>query len=100
MFFQYGRTGGAGTSWIYTRVLINGVQGGSTSLSKLENANSDTPYQVIFTVFLDVGWVFSMETYRGSEGNNSGGLIATQPSLAGWDSSPSVLLEIAETTIV
>lgn len=99
MFFQYGRTGASGTSWLYTRVLINGFQGGSTSLSKMENSNSDSPYQVIFSTFLDVGWVFSMETMRGSEGANSGGLIATDPAMTGWDYSPSVLLEISETKL-
>ena len=86
---QYGRTGGGGTAWIYLRFLVNGVQAGVTVLSKLNNANSDFPYQAELTADLPAGVTITGEIWRGSEGTNDGGLFANTPALAGAGSNPS-----------
>ena len=86
---QYGRTGSGGTAWIYLRFLVNGVQAGVTVLSKLNNANSDFPYQAELTADLPAGVTITGEIWRGSEGTNDGGLFANTPVLAGAAVNPS-----------
>lgn len=96
---QYGRSGSSGTSWLYFRTLIafdgvNFVQVGRTVLVKLSNANEDLSTQSLSTIELQQGWKTKVEIMRGSEGNNSGGLIATTPAEGSWSTSYS-----AEATI-
>ena len=91
---QYGRVGASGTSWLYFRTLIafdgvNYVQVGRTVLVKLSNANEDLGTQNISTIQLQQGWKTKVEIMRGSEGNNSGGLIATVPAEGSWTPSYS-----------
>jgi len=96
---QYGRSGSSGTSWLYFRTLIafdgvNFVQVGRTVLVKLSNANEDLSTQNLSTITLQQGWKTKVEIMRGSEGNDSGGLIATTPAEGTWTASYS-----AEATI-
>lgn len=82
---QYGRTGSGGTTNLWQRVLVNGVQAGVSVLAKLNNANSDFPYQAELTALLPAGVVVTVELWRGSEnsGANSGGFYSVAPALAG-----------------
>ncbi len=91
---QYGRTGANGTSWIYFRTTIapdgiNYVQGGRTVLTKLVNSSSSFSFQNVSVSSFQEGWKIRVEVMRGSEGNNTGGLIATDPLEASWSVSPS-----------
>lgn len=100
---QYGRSGSSGTSWLYFRTMIafdgvNFVQVGRTVLVKLSNANEDLSTQNLSTIELQAGWKTKVELMRGSEGNNSGGLIATVPAEGTWTTSYSAEATIQRVT--
>lgn len=92
---QYGRDGAAGTSFIYLRTMIS-VDGGATYfqsgrsvLTKISSSTINLPAQNIATIRLEQGWKTKLEIIRGSEGSDSGGLIATIPAAPGWAPSYS-----------
>lgn len=86
---QAGRTGASGVSLVYGRLLVDGLQSGGSVLAELDNANIIIPLQFNVVTPLTVGQVVTVEIYRDSVGNNSGGLIEGIPSLSGsgWGSA-------------
>ncbi len=91
---QYGRTGAGNVSWLFFWVEVNGTQVGNSVLVKLDNANSDTPFQARRTFDLVPGDVVSLFIVRDSQGNNSGGLVTESATIAINDSpSASVIVE-------
>ena len=97
---QYGRIGGGGTSWIYFRLMlsVDGLtfnQAGRSVLAKLDNANSDIPYQTVISDELEAGWKIRVEVMRGSEGNDSGGLMSDAPVEGTWSPAPSAEIVVS-----
>ncbi len=94
VFFQFGRTSGTGVSIVHLRYLVDGVQNGITLTSKIEDASA-------LRIFSDVAWLeipagsdFTYEIMRDSAGNNDGELVQTNPTLAGWNNSPTALVRV------
>ncbi|MFW0778458.1 MAG: hypothetical protein ACN2B6_12155 [Rickettsiales bacterium] len=94
--FQYGRSGSSGTSWVWFHSKINGTPVSTPSLAKLENANVNIPFASTGALTLTAGATLEIEIWRGSEGNNSGGLIAESPALAGVLPGASALVQVAQ----
>lgn len=96
---QFGRTGGAGTSNINFRALINGTQAGRSISAYLENAN-------VLNLLVDEAWLtlsagidITYELIRDSNGNNSGGTFAGETSgSTGWNPSPCVSVRVERWT--
>lgn len=84
--FQVGRTGSVGTSLIYIRPLINGLETFPPSAFKLSSDDTLIPYTCIFEFALNVDDVVSFQLIRDSAGHNSGGLYCF-PSSHGWASA-------------
>lgn len=89
-----GRTGAAGVSFLYGRALINGVQGGSSVLIELDNANVIIPMQFSLDVPMEIADVLTVEVLRDSSGNDSGGLVSGDPVLVGWNNSASAAVTV------
>lgn len=96
-FLRFGRTGGAGTSIILNRILLSGVQGLNTNACSVDNANATIPFSTTlgFNISLP-GTTLAMQIMRDSSGNNSGGLIATTPTLSSWNVSPSATVIVSK----
>lgn len=92
---QYGRTGAAGVSWLYARILLNGNQISTTVLGKLNGANDDFPGEFNFSLDLVVDDEVSIEIMRGSEGNDSGGLISVVPVEGTWNPVASATMVVS-----
>lgn len=84
--FQVGRTGSVGTSLIYIRPLINGIETCPPSAFRLSSADTLIPYTCIFEFTLNVNDVVSFQLIRDSAGHDSGGLYFF-PSSHGWTSA-------------
>lgn len=85
-----GRSGGAGESQMYFRALVNGVPSGPSSHAIVDNARIEIPFDFEANGMLTAGDILTFEIIRDTDGNNSGGVRAGIPSVAGWASSPSV----------
>ena len=100
IFLQYGRDGGAGTSWLYFRGMIsfdgiNYTQTGGSVLNKVQNSNDDRPFVATFDFSNSPpGTHFRLEIMRGSEGNNSGGLRSFSPAEPSWERSYSAQISL------
>jgi len=92
--FGIGREGASGESLIYLRVLLNGVQFGSSAVAIVDNERIEIPATFEGVVSLVAGDIVTFEMVRDTDGNNSGGLRAGIPSVAGWNPSPSALVTI------
>ena len=97
VIFQFGRTGGAQTSEILFRFLINGAQLGRSVAVKLGNAD-DLRYIDIDNWFnVPAGTTLETEIMRDVSGSNSGGLFQTTPTDEGastWNVVPCAVLRI------
>ena len=93
--FSVGRRGGAaGVAQIYTRGLINGVATQYTSHAIIDNPDVEIPFSFETTLTLTAGDVVTFEIIRDTDANNSGGLYAGVPDVAGWASAPSARIII------
>lgn len=86
---QMGRTGNPGVSIVFMRTLLNGVQIGSSVATALDDADNIVPTTFTGVLSLVVNDIVTVEIYRDSVGNNSGGVFTQVASLAGWVDSPS-----------
>jgi len=84
---QAGRTGSAGVSFLYGRLLVDGFQPASSVLVELDDANVIIPMQFDVVVPLTVGQVVTVEIYRDSAGNNSGGIAQGVPTIGTWNNA-------------
>ena len=94
----YGRTGGAGVSELYFRALIDGTQAGQSVHAKIGNSDVYIPYSDEAWLTLPAGLEIEYEMLRDSSGNNSGGVFAGNPNLAGWNDNPSAALRVERWT--
>ena len=94
---QFGRSGSSGTSELLFRVLTNGVQAGRSVAAKISNANDEQYVENDNWVNIPAGLVITFEVMRDDAGNNSGGLIAYEPTDEGvgtWNNAPSAALRL------
>jgi len=96
--FQFGRTGNPGSSILFGRVLIDGVQLSSSVFSQLDDGEDVIPTFFRGDINAVVGQVLTVEIYRDSSGVNQGGVLAKTAGLAGWLNAPScrMLIEVIE----
>jgi len=92
---QYGRTAAGGASWMFFGALLNGNQVGSSPLVKLDNANSDAPFEEALEFNAIVGDEVTFDFTRDLKGNNSGDLIAETPTDLTREPSPSAVIEVS-----
>lgn len=97
-FFQYGRTGAAGTSVLLNRYLRNGVQEGDSLAAKIDNSDTLVPWSSSIQFTASINDVLTIEVMRDSTGDNSGGLFALNPTLAGWANAPCASIQIYKAT--
>lgn len=91
---QVGRTGATGTSLLFLRALVDGVQAGRSVAFKLGNSNNLTKFSDVTLLTLPVpGTTIKYEIIRDSTGANFGGLFQAT-SADGWNSSPSAALRV------
>jgi hypothetical protein len=97
-FFQYGRTGGVGTSILLNRYLRNGVQEGGSLAAKVDNADTLVPWSSSIQFTAAVNDVLTIEIIRDSTGSDSGGLFAVNPTPVGWANAPCAAIQIYKAT--
>jgi hypothetical protein len=94
--FAVGRRGApSGVSQIYTRALINGVAQGFSSHAILDNPDVEIPFDFEGVGPLAVNDILTFEIIRDTDGNNSGGLYAGNPTVIDWAPSPSASLTMS-----
>lgn len=96
IFLSFGRSGGAGTSEIFWRSLVNGMAVPSVVTGHVKVTSSDVVIPVTLVAiqpFLQ-GDTFAIEFIRDSSGNNSGNLISDTPLASGWAQSSSAFLSV------
>lgn len=93
---QFGRTGGAGTSELLFRVLLNGVQAGRSIHASVQNSNVTSYFENDTWIFLPAGTTLTFEVMRDASGNNSGGIYSFTPSVeaGSWSFSPSSVIRV------
>jgi len=91
---QAGRSGASGTSILMIRILVNGVQFGSSQVSKLTSADEVDSTDSKLLLFLNAGDVVTTQVIRDSAGSNFGGLFA-QTSSHGWNLATSALMVVS-----
>ena len=95
--FQFGRTGGAGTSEVFFRLLVNGVQLGRSVGVKLGNADVLSYIDIDNWFNVPAGTTLDTEIMRDNSGNNSGGIFKTTPTNEGagtWSDVPCTVLRL------
>lgn len=91
---HFGRSGGGGEAELFIRKLINGVVSGSVEHVTLDDTSFAFPHGVFQKQHFNQGDVLTYEIMRDSAGNNSGGLFARIPTLAGWNTAPTASITI------
>lgn len=97
-FFQYGRTGATGTSFLMNRYLRNGTQEGGSLAAKIDNANTLVPWSSSIQFTAAVNDVLTIEIVRDSGGDNSGGLFSLSPTTLAWNDAPCAAIQIYKAT--
>lgn len=95
---QFGRTGSSGTSILLFRVTDGlGNQLGRSISALIDNPNTDRYLENDTWLTVPDNTVLKFEIMRDSAGNNSGGLLATVPTVDGgneWNVAPSAAIRI------
>ena len=91
---QFGRIGSPSSSIIFGRFLLNGVQVSEPVFAQLDDSEDVIPATFEGAIPLTIGDHFTVEIYRDSAGNNSGGVFAKTANLAGWGTAPSCLMTV------
>lgn len=91
---RFGRTAGTGTAQLLWRVLVNGVQIGSTAAVSVTNSDDMIPFTITASLPLAVADVVTSEVVRDSSGNDDGGLRTTTPTLGTWEKSASAVIRV------
>lgn len=92
---QNGRTGATGTSILLSRILLNGVQVGSTAAVRMTQTDATTPSESRVVLNPTAGQTFQVQIMRDSAGSNFGGLYPQTATVAAWGVAPSALLVIS-----
>lgn len=98
-FFQYGRDTATGTSILFNRYLVNGVQIGNSLSAKVDNANTLVPWSSSIQFTANVNDVLTIELARDAAGADSGGLFSSATTgTLGWNVAPSASIQIYKAT--
>lgn len=100
MSFVVGRDGSAQEAQLYIRMLVNGVQLGSSRHAIIDSDRIEIPIEFNIQPALTAGDIITFEIIRDTDGNNSGGLTAGIPDVAGWNPSPSAFIQISRSLAV
>lgn len=94
---QCGRSGATGFVTLLSRILLGGVQYGSSGCVRLDNANFILPFESRVVVNVAAGQTMAIQIVRdGADSSiNAGGVYAVGPATAGWAAAPSALLVIS-----
>lgn len=88
----FGREGAAGESQLYVRFLVNGTPTNYSVVAILDNQRIEIPATFEGSFAVTAGDVLTVEMIRDTDGDDSGGLRAGIPTVAGWNPSPSALV--------
>lgn len=91
---ELGRSGGAGTSVMFLRALVNGVQAGRSIVYKITSATQTNSFNDEAWLTLPAGTVITYEMIRDSAGSNDGGLYKDSTTVLSWSDSPSAALRV------
>lgn len=94
---QCGRAGATGVVTLVSRILLGGVQYGSSAAVRLDNANTIIPSESRVVINATAGQTLAIQILRDSVDSsiNAGGVYAIQPSTAGWTAAPAALLVVS-----
>jgi len=97
LFLRFGRTSGAGTAILLSRVLVNGAQALNTNGLKLSDQDAIVPFSSTLNIqSVSGGSTFQLQIMRDSTGINNGGLFRIVPTAAGWNNSPSATIVVSK----
>lgn len=93
---QFGRTGGAGTSHIFFRVRVNGVQAGRSIASFISNSEEEQYFENDTWLTVPAGVQLEFDIMRDESGNDSGGLFKISPTVeaGSWNDAPSAAIRV------
>lgn len=91
---ELGRSGGAGTSIMFLRALVNGVQAGRSIAYKISSATVTASFNDEAWLTLPAGTVITYELMRDSAGSNDGGLYKDSTTVLSWSDSPTAALRV------
>ncbi len=92
---QCGRTGATGTSILLSRLLLSGVQTGSTACVKLTQTDATTPTESRVVINATAGQTLAVQIMRDSAGSNFGGVYPQVATVTAWGTAPSALLVVS-----
>lgn len=95
-----GRQGSGSTAVVYSRALVNGVQYGSTVLSRIDSENDVNPATFLFDITPNVNDVLTFQIMRSTQGTSAGGVFFGNPSVAGWALASSVAVNISRNVAI
>lgn len=93
---NFGRTGSTSTAIVFARLVINGTPTGFVQGVKIPDAVTSLPVQIDFEREFTAGDLVKVEIIRDSAGAADGGLVGINPTLAGWNDTPSAWLRISK----
>jgi hypothetical protein len=95
---QFGRTGASGVSIVVGSIEIDGsIPPNARSVTaKMANADVTTPITLSRILQAVPGTTMRFRIYRDSAGTNFGGLFGFDPTLPGWNLSPSASLIVSQ----
>ena len=96
VFLRFGRTAGAGTSTLLSRLLVNGSQVLSSNAVRVPDQNSITPFSAAIPVHALAGTYFELEIARDSSGINNGGLFRVVPAVLPWSAAASASVVVSK----
>lgn len=96
LFLRFGRTAGAGTSVLFNRFLVNGVQGLNSNSLKLPDGDTVVPFSTTLNFSATAGDFLELEIARDSAGINNGGLYRNVPTTLPWNISPTATMVVTK----
>lgn len=91
---NFGRTGTTGVAILLARILVNDVESGFVQATKIDTSANVNPVSLFSLRRFSANDTIKVQIVRDSGGNNDGGLIAVDPVIAGWGTSPSAAVRI------
>ncbi|MNS07736.1 hypothetical protein D3C71_804010 [compost metagenome] len=96
LFLRFGRTAGPGTSILFNRFLVNGVQGLNSNAVKLPDQDTVIPFSTSLNLHATAGMTFQLQIMRDSAGINNGGVFRILPTAVGWNLCPSSTIVVSK----
>lgn len=92
---QCGRTAATGTSILFSRLVLGGVQLGSSACVKLTQTDATTPTDSRVVMNPTAGQTLLVQIMRDSTGSNFGGVYPQVATVTSWGTAPSALIVIS-----